>query len=325
HILSSSLQSTTVPRPTLADIEDARERIRGIAWRTPTVPAGRYDDGKLYLKLECIQRTGSFKVRGAWNMMSRTTEEQRRRGFVAVSAGNHGQAVAWAAKKLEASCTVYVPDHAVQRKVDSMESMGAKVIRRPNSEIMESMTDDRMSMLGMTYVHPFGDPYIVAGQGTIGLEILEDLPDVKTVIVPVGGGGLVSGIATAIKANKPDVEIYGVQAAGAGPLPLSLASGKAETVEEEATIADGIASSRVFEYMLPLFKEYLTDAFLVDDDEMRAAIMHLMKESHVIAEAAGASSLAAATKYRDRFREPIVCVVSGGNVDPKILMELLAQ
>jgi threonine dehydratase len=298
--------------------------VHGVAWKTPLVPASRYDDGKLYLKLECLQRTGSFKIRGAWNKMSRMTEQERSRGFVAVSSGNHGQAVAWCAKKLGAPCTVYLPIDASERKVKSIESMGAKIVRRPHNEIMESLVDDRMTKLGMTFVHPFGDSYIVAGQGTIGLEILEDLPDVRTVIAPVGGGGLISGIALAIRAKKPDVRVYGVQAEGAAPLPKSLRTGHAEDVGEPRTIADGIPATMVYEYMLPLFKENLAGAFTVSDEEMKAATRDIMKECHAVAEPAGASSLAAAIKHREELSEPIVCVTSGGNAPSQLLAELLS-
>jgi threonine dehydratase len=311
------------PKVGLKEIEDARERIRNVAWRTPTVPASRYDDGKLYLKLECIQRTGSFKIRGAWNKMSRTTEDERRRGFVTVSAGNHGQAVAWCARRLGAACTVYVPEDAVQRKIDSMTSMGAKIVKRPHREIMDSMTDDRMWNLGMTFIHPFGDPHVVAGQGTIGLEILEDVPEPSSVVVPVGGGGLVTGIATALRARKPGVKIYGVQAEGADPLPRSFASGHPEWIGEPQTIADGIASMTVFEYMFPVLRENLEAAFTVTDAEMKEAMGTIMKESHVVPEPAGAASLAAVMKHRGELAEPIVCVVSGGNANPMILSEVL--
>ncbi|MDA4129111.1 MAG: pyridoxal-phosphate dependent enzyme [Thaumarchaeota archaeon] len=319
------MPGSEVPRVTLAQIEDARQRIRGVVSRTPLVPASRFDDGKTYLKLECLQPTGSFKVRGAWNRMSRSTDEELRSGFVTVSAGNHGQAVAWCAKKLGADCTVYVPNDALRRKVESMESMGAKIIRRPHREIMESMADDRMGKLGMTYIHPFGDPYVVAGQGTVGLEILDDLPEVRSVVVPVGGGGLVNGIAFAIRAKKPEAKVYGVQAEGAAPLPKSLSTGRPEYVGDPKTIADGIGATMVFDYMLPLFKENLAGAFTVSDQEMKIAMKQLMKESHVVSEPAGASSLAAALKHSADLVEPIVCVVSGGNADPQLLAEVLSS
>lgn len=256
--------------------------------------------------------------------MSRSTEAEKRNGFVTVSAGNHGAAVAWSARRLGSSCTVYVYQDAVQRKVDSMESMGAKIIRRPHQEIMDSMSDDRMFGLGMTFVHPFADPFVVAGQGTIGLEIAEDIPDVRSVIVPVGGGGLINGIAQAIRAVKPGVLVYGVQAEGAAPLPKSLQSGKAEEIGEPRTIADGIRGVRVYDYMLPLFRENLAGAFTVSDSEMKDAMKRLIDESHVVAEPAGASSLAAVIKHPD-LPKPAVCVISGGNVDPKLLSELTSE
>ncbi|MDG6901873.1 MAG: threonine/serine dehydratase [Nitrososphaerota archaeon] len=318
------MSGSAVPRVSLSQIEEARLRIRGVVYRTPLLPASRFDRGRVYLKPECLQPTGSFKVRGAWNKMSRCSKEELNRGFVTVSAGNHGQAVAWCAKKLGATCTVYVPDDAVRRKVESMESMGARIVRKPHHEIMDSMADDRMWELGMTYIHPFGDPLVVAGQGTIGLEILDDLPNVKTVVVPVGGGGLVNGIATAVKKKSPRVKVYGVQAEGAAPLPKSLATGKAEYVGDPKTIADGIAATRVFDYMLPLFRENLDGTLTVTDDDMKGAMKHLMNECHVVSEPAGASSLAAVLKSPSLIADgPVVCVVSGGNADAGLLAEIM--
>jgi threonine dehydratase len=313
-----------VPRVTLAQVEDAAARIRGSVYRTPLLPSSRFDTGSILLKLEALQPTGSFKVRGAWNRMSRSDEAERKKGFVTVSAGNHGQAVAWSAKRLGAPCTVYVPTDAVQRKVDSMESMGAKIVRRPHQEIMEAMTDDRMARLGMAFVHPFGDPLVVAGQGTVGLEIVEDLPEVKSIVVPIGGGGLASGVAQAVRAKSRGVKVYGVQAEGAAPVPKSLASGRAEDVGAPHTIADGIGATKAYDYMLPLLKEHLEAAFTVSDDDIRGAMKRILMESHVAPEPAGAASLACALKYAERIPKPAVCIVSGGNADPALLASLLA-
>lgn len=313
-----------VPRVSLAQVEDAAARIRGSVYRTPLVPSSRFDSGSALLKLECLQPTGSFKVRGAWNMMSRASREETKRGFVTTSAGNHGQAVAWSAKKLGAACTVYVPNDAVQRKVDSMESMGAKVVRRPHQEIMEAMADDRMAKLGMTFVHPFGDPLVVAGQGTIGLEVLEDAPRVKSIVVPIGGGGLAAGIAQAVRAKSPGVKVYGVQAEGAAPVPKALATGRAEDVGDPRTIADGIGATKAYEYMLPLLREHLEGVYTVSDDEIRGAMKALVLESHVAPEPAGAASLACARKHADDMPSPTACVVSGGNSDPALLASLLS-
>lgn len=306
-----------------ADIEEAARRIKGVAWRTPLVPAGRHEDGHVHLKLECLQRTGSFKIRGAWNRMSRATPAERKRGFVTISAGNHGQAVAWCARKLEAPCTVWVPETAVERKVRAIEALGARIVRKPHEVIMESMRGDRMDGEAQVYVPPFGDRFVIAGQGTIGLEILEDLPSVGSVVVPIGGGGLATGVATALQAQTPKIQVYGVQAANAAPVPLSFRSGRAERVEPRPTIADGIGATFSYDYMLPALRELLEDCFTVGEDELRSAIQHLASEAHVVAEAAGASSLAAARAHAGELKPPVVCVVSGGNIDPALLADLV--
>lgn len=309
----------------LKDVEDAARQIEGIAWRTPLLPAGRDEDARLLLKMEALQRLGSFKIRGAWNRMSRTTPEERRRGFVTVSAGNHGQAVAWCARKLGAPCTVWVPETAVQRKVDSMQAMGAEVKRLPHQAIMDAMNTTEFPTDPLkTYIHPFGHPQVMAGAGTVGLEILEDLPEVATVLVPVGGGGLSSGIATAIKAAKPGARVYGVQAEGADPLPRSFASGKAEDSGKPQTFADGMAATRVFDYMWPVLRERLDGAMRVSEAELQRAVVHLAKECHVVAEGAGAAGLAAAWKHHGELEGPVVAVVSGGNLDPALLARFLA-
>lgn len=306
------------------DIEEAREQIRGVAWTTPLVPMSR-DEDRIHLKLECLQRTGSFKIRGAWNRMSRATSADKKRGFVTVSAGNHGQAVAWSARRLGSSCTVWVPDTAVQRKVDAIKAMGATIQTMPHDQIMESMVGDRFAKDPRAFIHPFGDRFIVAGQGTIGLEILESLPNVGSIIVPVGGGGLAYGIATAVKAKKPNVKVFGVQAAAAAPLAQSWKTGKPERVPTPRTIADGIAASMVFDYMFPHLRASLDGVFTVSEDELRSSLRHLGSESHVVAEAAGAASLAAALQQRGRIPEPIVAVVSGGNISPQLLSDVLGN
>lgn len=288
------------------------------------MPASRHERG-IFLKLECLQRNGSFKTRGAWNRMSRTTAEERNRGFITVSAGNHGQAVAWCARHLGSKCTVWVPDDAVEKKVRAMEALGAVIKRMPEVEIMDSMTDDRWERTEQTYVHPFGDRYVMAGQGTVGLEIIQNFPDVKTVIVPIGGGGLISGIGTAIKAKKPEVKIYGVQAELAAPILSSFKSGKPERIKAGKTFADGIAADRVFAYMWPILQEVMDGALVVSEDEMRLAIRHLTNEVHVVAEGAGSAALGAAWRYSGQLEKPIVCVVSGGNIDNAVFGKIISQ
>jgi threonine dehydratase len=309
-------------RVSLSDIEGARRQIQGIAWKTPLVPASRDEDGIL-LKLECVQRTGSFKIRGAWNRMSRVGQSERARGFVTVSAGNHGQAVAWSARRLGSSCTVYVPETAVARKVDAIRSMGAEIRRLPHDEIMESMVGDKFAKDPKVFIHPFGDKHIIAGQGTIGLEVLDEVPDVGSVLVPVGGGGLAYGIATAVKALRPNAKVFGVQAAAAAPLDRSWKSGKPERTQTPTTIADGIGASMVFDYMFPHLRATLDGVLTVSEEELRQAVRRLASDSHVVAEAAGAASLAAALKHATKLPRPIVCIVSGGNVAPALLREVL--
>ena len=311
-------------KPTISEIEEASKRIEGIAWRTPLFPASRHDTD-VFLKLECLQRNGSFKIRGAWNRMSRTKTEERARGFVTVSAGNHGQAVAWCARHLGSKCTVWVPDDAVEKKVKAMEAMGAIIKRMPEVEIMNSMTDDRWEKAEEIYIHPFGDRYVIAGQGTVGLEIIGNIPEVRTVIVPVGGGGLISGIGTAIKSKKPSVKIYGVQAELAAPIIASFKSGKPERIDTGKTFADGIATDRVFKYMWPVMREVMDGAFAVSEDEMRAAIRHLASEVHIVAEGAGSAALAAAWKYSGQLEKPIACVISGGNIDDAALSSIISE
>jgi threonine dehydratase len=309
----------------LKDIEEAAKAIEGIAWRTPLLPAGRDEDGKLLIKAEALQRLGSFKMRGAWNRMSRATADERHKGFVTCSAGNHGQAVAWCARKLGAPCTVWVPEGAVQRKVESMRSMGAEVKSLPHEQIMDAMrTLEFPHSAGTTYIHPFGDPLVLAGAGTVGLEIAQALPTVGTVLVPVGGGGLSVGVATAIKALHPRAKVYGVQAEGADPLPRSFESGKPEDSGPPRTFADGMAATRVFDYMWPLLRERLDGAMRVSDGELQKAVVHLAKECHIIAEGAGAAGVAAAWRHGDELEEPIVAVVSGGNIDPALLARFLS-
>ncbi len=317
--------ATALLRLGLPDVEEAAKRVAGVAWRTPVVPASRDADGDVYVKLECLQRLGSFKIRGAWNRMSRATEEERARGFATVSAGNHGQAVAWCARRLRAPCSVYVPDGAVARKVESMLAMGATVKHLPHAVIMDAMrTTEFPYAEGKTYVHSFGDPVVLAGAGTVGLEIARDLPDVRTVLVPVGGGGLAGGIATAVKALLPRARVYGVQAETADALVRSFEVGEPASSGPPRTIADGIAVPRVFDYVWPLLRDRLDGAFRVSDAELERAIHHLARECHVVAEGAGAAGLAAASLHVDALEKPVVAVVSGGNVDPSLLARLLA-
>jgi threonine dehydratase len=306
----------------LKDVEDAAERVRGVAYPTPVVPAGR-DEERVFLKLECLQRLGSFKVRGAWNRMSRASEEERRRGFVTVSAGNHGQAVAWCARRLAAPCTVWTPEGASRAKVESMERMGATVRSLPHEEIMEAMATTSFPRAeGATYVHPFGDPRVVAGAGTVGLEVARDVAEVATVLVPVGGGGLSTGVALAVKSLRPRARVLGVQAAGSAPLPLSFEQDRPSRVRDPSTFADGMKASRVFDYMWPVLRARLDGALRVSDAQLEDAIRFLRSEAHVVAEGAGAAGLAAARAHPE-LPAPVVAIVSGGNIDASLYARIV--
>ncbi|MHB8586177.1 MAG: threonine ammonia-lyase [Thermoplasmatota archaeon] len=310
---------------TLKDVEEAERAIRGIAWSTPLLPVSRDDDG-IQLKLECLQRLGSFKIRGIWNRARAATPAQRPRGFVTLSAGNAGQAVAWSAQRLQAPCLVYVPTGAVARKVSSMRAMGAEVREMPHEAMMEGLLNpDLPSEPDRFYVHPFGQPEVVAGQGTIGLEVVRALPEVGTILTAVGGGGLVGGIALAAKTLRPKVKVFGVQAEGAAPLPLAFETGQPTTLGPPKTFADGMAATRVFPYMWPFLQRYLDGAVRVSETELENAVAHLARECHVVVEGAGAAALAAAWKLRGTVPEPIVAIVSGGNIDPALLSTFLMR
>lgn len=303
------------------DVQRAREPVEAVARRTPLVELD--PDADLFLKLEALQRTGSFKLRGAWNRMHRIDEARAHRGFVTTSAGNHGRAVAWAARRLGAPCRVIVPDDAVPSKIDAMRALGAEVERIGHDELMEGIASGRWTDGEATFVHPFADAHVIAGQGTVGLELLEQAPEPGTVLIPVGGGGLASGVGTVVEDAWPMARLIGVQAAGSAPLAAAFEQGAPADVDHADTFADGIAVSRVFEAMWPLLQARLEDVLTVTDHEIQAAIARLARDVHVVAEGAGGAATAAAVKHRQELPEPIVCIVSGGNLQPSTLASVL--
>ncbi len=310
-------------RVTPADIEVAHDRIRDIAYRTPTARALPEVGEEVFLKLENLQRLGAFKIRGAWNRMSQMSEAERRAGVATISSGNHGLAVAWSAKRLGLRCTVYVPEGAAGPKVEGIRSQGAHLQEMPRTELVRTHVDEGWRSWPQTFVHPFADPRIIAGQGTAGLELIEDVPDARTVLVPVGGGGLSSGIAIAVKSRAPRARVIGVQAEGAAPLPRVFETKKAQRVDEPKTIADGIRIGIILPEMAELLLQNLDGCLVVADEEIRAAMRHLALEAKVVAEPAGAAAFAAWMRYRTQLESPAVAVVSGGNVDPRLLAEVL--
>jgi threonine dehydratase len=311
-----------VPVP-LGDIIAARERIRGVALRTPLVRFHVDAPAEIWLKLENLQPIGSFKLRGAANAMARMTPHELAAGVVTASAGNMAQGVAWCARSLGIPCRVIVPDHAPRAKTDAVERLGGEIIRRPFAEWWEVlMTHDTGGVPG-AFIHPVVHNDVIAGNGTIGLEILEDLPDVDTVVVPYGGGGLSCGIASAVKALRPSARVYAAEVETAAPLAASLAAGRPSSVEYIASFVDGIGGRALLADMWPLARAVLDGALVSALGEVAAAIRLLVERARVVAEGAGAAGLAAALAGKAGAGK-VVCVVSGGNIDADRLSRILA-
>ena len=308
----------------LQDIKDAQYRIRGKVNRTPMIRF--YSDnipGEIYLKLENLQPIGSFKLRGAYNAMSLADKSLLADGVYTASAGNMAQGVAWHAKMMNIPCTVIVPDHAPQTKLDAIIRLGAKFIKLPFNDWWQVIVTRKFEGIKGLFIHPVSDPPVIAGNGTIGLEILEDLPDVDTVIVPYGGGGLISGIATAIKSIKPDVKIFASEVETAAPLAPSLAAGEPVKVEYKASFVDGMGSGGLLAEMWPLVSKLVNGSIVLSLKQIADAIKLLMERNRVIAEGAGASSFAAALTGKAGTGK-IVCVISGGNIDAEKLIKILS-
>ena len=283
------------------------------------------NDCEIYLKTENLQVTGSFKVRGAYYKISQLTDEEKAKGVIACSAGNHAQGVALAAAKNGINSLICIPDGAPISKVEATKSYGAEV------QLVEGAYDDAYNKAieiqkqsGMTFIHPFNDDMVIAGQGTIGLEILDALPKVDAVIVPVGGGGLISGVAFAIKTLNPNIKVYGVQAAGAPSMVRSIHDHEITTLPSVHTIADGIAVKTPGDNTYELCEKYVDEIVTVTDDEVSTAILSLIEQQKLIAEGAGAVSVAAALFDKvDIKGKKVVCLVSGGNIDVTILSRVI--
>lgn len=305
----------------LEDIVAARDRIRGGIVATPVVPALALPEGlpyPLHLKLENTQRTGSFKDRGALNRLLQLTPEERDRGLVTASAGNHAQAVAYHGQRLGARVEVVMPEHTPLIKVVNTQRFGAGV-RFHGATLSDAMGEARRleSEERRVFVHAFDDEQVIAGQGTIGLELLEQVPDLTAVVVPIGGGGLISGIAMAIKEQRPNVRIYGVEAAAAASALASRNAGHIVPIETTETIADGIAVKRVGDHTFPLIQRYVDDIVAVDESQIAGAVHELLEHQKTLAEGAGAAPLAAilAGLLPLRSTDVAVMVLSGGNID----------
>lgn len=309
--------------PTLEDIRAAEERIQGIALRTPLVRLN-VEDRSIYLKLENLQPIGSFKIRGAGNAMLKAGPEALAQGVYTASAGNMAQGVAWLARRWGVACTVIVPDHAPRTKLEAVKRLGAEIVKIPFPEWWRILVEHEYPGQKGIFIHPVSDPDVMAGNGTIGLEILEDLPEAEAILVPYGGGGLISGIATAAKAVRPDVRVYGCEVETAAPLRAALAAGAPQTVEYTPSFVDGIGGRGVLEVMWPIVRQLVDDALVVSVNEVARAVRLLVERNRVVAEGAGAAALAAALA-RPKESGPVVCVVSGGNIDTTTLIKIMQE
>lgn len=308
----------------LDDIRAARSRLADSVLRTPLIRLNVDDTpAEIYLKLENLQPIGSFKLRGAGNAIGTVPATQLAKGVYTASAGNMAQGVAWHARRLGIPCTVVVPDHAPQTKLAAIERLGAQIIKVPFDVWWQVLLDRAYPGLDGAFIHPVSDPAVMAGNGTIGLEILEDQPDVDAVLIPYGGGGLSCGIASAIRALKPETRVYACEVATAAPLAASLAAGSPQVAPYTPSYVDGIGSKSVLPEMWPLARRLLDGALVSPLTDVSAAIRMLAERNRVIAEGAGATPVAAAlTAYRGGGK--VVCVVSGGNIDAVKLAHILA-
>ena len=309
--------------PALDEIRAARERIRGTAIRTPLVRLGGEDaPAEIWLKLENLQPIGSFKLRGAGNALARIPREELRHGAYTASAGNMAQGLAWVARNMGIACRAVVPDGAPRAKLQAIERLGAEVIRLPFDDWWRVLREHGRPGVEGRFVHPVCDADVIAGNGTIGLEILEDLPDVDTVVVPYGGGGLSCGIAAAVRALRPQARVLASEVETAAPLAASLAAGTPREISYRASFVDGIGSSSLLEPMWPLVRALLAGSCVVTLEQVAGAMRVLAARARVIAEGAGATSVAAALSGQAGAGK-VVCVVSGGNVDPEKLAAIL--
>lgn len=313
--------------PGLDDVRRARELLADVVVRTPLVDSRWLSDLTglpVHLKCENLQRTGSFKVRGAYVRIARLTPQERAAGVVAASAGNHAQGVALAAQRLGCPATVFMPVGVPIPKERATREYGAEVvIGGAGVDECLLLAREYAERTGAVFIHPFDHPDVVAGQGTLGLEILEELPEAATIMVPVGGGGLLAGIAVAVKQQRPDVRVVGVQAEGAAAYPGSLAAGRPTAIEHVRTMADGIAVGTPGEVPFGIIRDLVDEVVTVSEEALSQALLSLVERAKLVVEPAGAAAVAALIERPAAFPGPVVAVLSGGNVDPLLLGKVI--
>ncbi len=312
----------------IQEIYNAAEVLKDVARHTELIHAPNINpQADVYIKPENLQLTGAFKLRGAYYKISQLTEDERKHGVIACSAGNHAQGVALAATRNGIKSLICLPAGAPISKIEATKALGAEVCLVPGVyDDAYAKAIELQKEHGYTFVHPFDDPKVIAGQGTIGLEILQEMPDVEAVIVPIGGGGLISGVAFAIKQLRPDVKVYGVQSSGAPSMATSLQEGKIRHLHNVSTIADGIAVKEPGVNTFDMCNRYVDEVVVVSDDEIAAAILTLLEKQKLVSEGAGAVSVAAAMFDKLPIKgKKVVCLVSGGNIDVNTLKRVITR
>jgi threonine dehydratase len=301
----------------LDEIRAARERIKPVARVTPLRDVSSLAGRPLWLKCESLQPGGAFKIRGAYNMVAQLTDDQRKRGVITSSSGNHGQAVAIAARAMGAQALVVMPTTAPSIKVEGAKGFGAEVIFAGTTSLHRRLkAEEEAAARGLTMVPPFDHEWIIAGQGTLGLELLEQLPGIGTVLVPIGGGGLISGVAAAIKSSRPDVSVIGIEPSGAASMKNAIDAGEVRTLESSHSIADGLMAVRPGDLNFAHVRQFVDRIDTVEDAEIAAAVRWLFVNAKIVAEPSGAASVAAALRESAAYATPVVAIISGGNLAP---------
>lgn len=315
---------------TLEEIQNARATVSGRVHRTPLFSSrtlSERSDLRVFLKAECFQKTGSFKVRGVFNKLRSLTSEERARGVISISAGNHAQALAYGAREEGIQCMVVMPAHASPAKVAASEGYGATVVLHGDVHAAFAKLEELQREGGYTLVHPYDDDAIIAGQGTVGIEVVEDLPDVDAVVVPVGGGGLIAGIATAVKALRPRASVYGVEPEGAAGLRRALDEGRPVRLEKVSTIADGLGAPMTSDRVLGHVRAYVDEVVTVSDGEIASACALVLERTKILVEPAGAAGFAAllSRKLPIPAGATVAVIASGGNLDLQRLKEVIGE
>lgn len=323
-ITMSRTSQRTVERPRLEEIESAAAAIRDVVVHTPLVPFHGHGDARILLKPEILQPAGSFKIRGIYNAVRKLDADRRARGLSTVSAGNTAKALAWCGRRFGVSARSLMPENAARTKIDAVRALGGTPVLVPTAEVFRFLREHLWESEPYAFIHPWTNHDVMTGHASIGIEILADCPDVDSVYVPVGGGGLIAGVASALKSKKPSVRVVAVEPAGCPSLHAAIRAGEPVTVECN-TMCDGVAVPYITAEMFPLLRDLADEMVLVSEEEVRAAIRLLVGANHIVSEGSGALALAAALKSPPEKRGTSVCLVTGGSIDTARLASILTE